>query len=299
MDFAILLAILPVLGSTFAYDTYDDFAEDIPRPDGYMDSIVSLEDSSQSVLENPLQIALSRIYEIKRKEMNLPSILFVKRFTSITEPMNQAGNFMTTIAYREKINEITNYGPIPRKFTEHELSTGVRESFGHRTKSNKENEKNPKNRKFEYKQQTSYNTMGEILKLKRQHLNTSSLLLRFKWPKNKNSQTSYRYYLEDVYVLNNFSKPVNSTTPQLTMETNYKNKTPQWTPVTFVVHKNLSTVFKSNNRGKIRKANTTKKRVDSRREVEKRPNVLGLEVEIWRSEKLTRKQEMARKMLLQ
>lgn len=297
MDFAILLAILAVLGLTSAYDKYDDFAETIPKPDsdGYMESIVTVRDSSRSVLENPIQIAKSRIYDIKRKQRNLAA-KFVKKVTSLTEPMNQAGIFSTTNAYSAKTIDVTNYGPIPRKFTVHELSVREMKSFVVRPKSNKEEQNNPKNRTFEYKQQTSNNTMGEIIELKRQKFNTSSLLLRFKWP---NNAQSYKYYLEDVLV-NNFSNTVNTEMPK-EMEwhyKNYKNKTPQWTPVAFVVHTNLSTVFGSNDRGKIRKGSTTKKPVEGGRDGETRPNIVGLDIEIWRTENLSRKQEMAKKMLL-
>lgn len=298
MNFAVPLAILVFLGAISAYYTDDDYAEGIPKPDtyGYMDSIDPLLDSAQSVLKNPLQIALSRIYEMKRKQNKIMPIKLVKKVTSTTKPMNKAKIWTTTNVYHVKTNEVADYGPTPGKFTVHnevKLMSIIKPHslFVNRPKSYKEASKNPK---FEYKQQTS---MGEILKLGRQDLNTSSLLLRFKWPNNKNGQ-SYKFYLENVFV-NNFSNTVNSKILNERNDSYYKHKAPQLTPVTFVIHKNLSTSVKSNNSRKIGRGSTTIKRVQNSRLVQNRPNVLGLGVELWQSEKISRKQEMAKKMLLQ
>lgn len=295
MDFAVPFVILTFLSATSTYDVDDEFSEDIARPDsdGYMDSIVSLEDSSQSVSENPLQIALSRIYEIKRKQMNFSAIKFVKKITTTIKPLRtRIGT--TTKAYLVKTNEVINYGPTPGKFTEHIetklLSSKKTKSFVHRPKSKKEILKNPK---FEHKQQTS---VGEIFKLGRQDLNASSLLLRFQWPNNKNGQ-SYKFYLDNVFV-NNFSNAVDSKMLNSRMDWYKKDKGPQLTPVTFVVHNNLSRLFNCNHSENIEKENTTTKRIQDRRAVISHSNVLGLDVETWQSEKLSLKQEIAKKMLL-
>lgn len=287
MDFAVPLAILAFLGAVYAYDdTDEDFSDDIPKldSDGYMDSIVPPEDSSQSVLENPLQVALARIFEMKRKQNNFPKIKYVKKVSSTTDPMKQTRTFTTTnVPYHVNTTVIANYGPTPGKFTKHDEAKSTREtdSYVDRSKSNKE----------EHKQETSSNAKGEILKLSRRDLNTSSLLLRFKWPHNRNGQ-SYKFYLQNIFV-NNFSYQ-NSTMPNVTMDWRYNGPL---TPVTFIVHKNMSALLKCND--SIVNGSATAKRIQERSEMQNIPKVLGLDVEIWRSEKIARKQEMAMKMLLQ
>lgn len=297
MDFSVPFAILAFLSAIFTYDTDDDFTEDIPRSDGYMDTVVPLEDSTQSVSQNPLQIALSRIYEIKRKQNNLATLQFAKKLTSAIEPINQ-GIFRTTNTYFVKTIGIANYGPTPGIYTEQNEailhSMRRTESFDDRPKSNKEELKIPK---LGHKQQTLGHTTGELLKLGSHDANTSSVFLRFKWP-NKKTGRIYKFYSENDSV-NNLSNNVNTTMLNEWMDLHYKDKNSQMTPVTVAVPKSLPTKFKCNNCEKNGKRSTTSKRVQGRRDVQDIHHVLGLDVEIWRSEKMIRKQEMAKKMLLQ
>lgn len=299
MDFIVPFAFLVFSSAISAYDIVDDIAEDIPKPDsdGYTDSIKPQEVYSQSDFENPLQIALARIFAIKRRQNNVAAIKSVNNVTSTTESMKQPGNITTTNTHHVKINDIVNYGLSPGRLTDHDASklflVRRKDSFVKRPRSN---DKKLKNQKFESGQQrVSNNTIGEIIKLGIHDSNTSSIRFKFKEPDKKNGPSD-KIYLDDIFV-RSFSNIANTKMPNQEVLWHHKNKTSQLNTMMLVGNKNLSALAHDNCDEFVTGCTTTKW-TQSRRQAKNRSHILGLDVEIWRSERLLRKQEMAKKMLL-
>lgn len=166
MNFTVPFAILAFSSAISAYDVEDDVADLIARPDSdeCTDSTVPQEDILKSVSQNPLQIALSRIFEIRWRHNNLAATNLAKKVSSVIEPMNQVENITTTNAYHVNTTEISNYGPNPGRFTEHHEATLIfmKKSglFVYCPKSIKET---LKNNTFESEQQRQYSNISEIL----------------------------------------------------------------------------------------------------------------------------------------